>query len=143
MVWMENVATEGVDGRFAEDEVGAWSGRKGEEAKIFTGARSHAAPGHGTGAAQFGTDGLARGVAQKEDGVGSGIGIEVAGAGIIPGGGMVTSLSAMDVMGRHPRLLGFRRGQKGGRSSALAAAAAVVMTSYYCNAPRLGVATGI
>ena len=59
LVGMEKVATEGVDSRFAEDDVGARDGGKAEEAEIFTGARSHAAPGDGTGAAQFGADGLA------------------------------------------------------------------------------------
>jgi len=80
VVGMKEVAAEGVDGRFAEDDVGTRSGRKGEEAEIFTGARSHAAPRNGTGAAQFGADRLAVGVAQQEEGVGFGIGVEVTGA---------------------------------------------------------------
>ena len=75
---MEHMATEDVDSRFAEDDVGAREGRKGEEAKIFTGTGSHAAPGNGTCAAQFGTDGLAVGVVEQEDGVGTGVGVEVA-----------------------------------------------------------------
>lgn len=81
MLGMENVTTDGVDGRFAEDDVGTRSARNREEAQIFTGARSHAAPGHGADAAKFGPDGLAMGVAQQEEGVGFGIGVEVAGAG--------------------------------------------------------------
>ena len=78
VIGMKGVATEGVDGRFAEDDVGARDGRTGEEAKIFTGTRSHAAPRHGAGAAQFGADGLAVGVAEEEDGVGAGVSVEVA-----------------------------------------------------------------
>jgi len=76
---MEYVTTDGVDGRFAENDVRSREGGNGEEAEIFTGARGHAAPGNGTGAAQFGADGLSVGVAQKEDGVGFGVGVEVAG----------------------------------------------------------------
>lgn len=75
---MEHVATEGVDGRFAEDDVGAREGRKGEEAEIFAGTGSQATPGHGTGAAQFGADRLAGDIAEEEDGVGPCVGVEVA-----------------------------------------------------------------
>ena len=77
-LWVEKVATDGVNGRFAEDDVGSRDGGKGEEAKIFTGTRGHAAPGNGTCAAEFCADGLAGEVAQQEDGVGSGVGVEVA-----------------------------------------------------------------
>ena len=76
---MEKVATDGVDGRFAEDDVRSRNGRDGEEAQILAGARGHAAPGKWTGAAQFGADGLAMPIAQEEDGVGSGVGVEVTG----------------------------------------------------------------
>ena len=43
--WMKEVATEGVDGRFAQDDGLGRGGGDGEEAAIFAGARSHAAPG--------------------------------------------------------------------------------------------------
>jgi len=79
MAGMEQVATESVDGRFAEDDVGTGSGRNGEEAKVLARARGHAAPSHGACATQFGTDGLASGVAQEEDGVGSGVSVKIAG----------------------------------------------------------------
>lgn len=75
---MEHVTTDGVDGRFAENDVRSRDGWNGEEAEIFTGTLGHAAPRDGTGAAQFATDGLAGGVAQQEDGIGCGIGVEVA-----------------------------------------------------------------
>ena len=42
--WMKGVATEGVDGRFAEDDGLSGVGADGEEAAIFAGARGHAAP---------------------------------------------------------------------------------------------------
>ena len=76
MLGMENVTADGVDGRFAENDAGTRSGRNGEEAEIFPGARSHAAPGHRADAAKLGADGLAVGVAQQEEGVGFGIGVE-------------------------------------------------------------------
>ena len=80
MVGVEQVTTESVDGRFAKDDIGPGSGRNGEEAKVFARTRGHAAPSHWACATQFGTDGLASGVAQQEDGVGSGVGVKIAGA---------------------------------------------------------------
>ena len=70
MIGMEEVATEGVDGRFAEDNVTTRAGRDGEEAEIFARARSHAAPGNRTAPPQFGANRLACVVTQQEDGVG-------------------------------------------------------------------------
>ena len=78
---MDHVTTDGVDGRFAENDVRSREGWNREEAKIFPGTLGHAAPRDGTGAAQFGTDGLPGGVVQQEDRVGSGIGVEVAAVG--------------------------------------------------------------
>jgi hypothetical protein len=77
VIGMKDVATEGVDGRFAEDNVRTWERGNGEEAKVFAGTRSHAAPGHGACATQFCADGLAEGVAQEEDGVGFCVGVEI------------------------------------------------------------------
>ena len=67
---MKDVATEGVDGRLAEDDGVSGGGGHREAAMIFAGAWSHAAPGRRGGAAQFGADGGGWGVAQQEDRIG-------------------------------------------------------------------------
>ena len=54
---MQEKATHGVDGRFAEhDRRWTWSG-DGKVAEIFLRTRRHAAPGWKSGAAQFGANG--------------------------------------------------------------------------------------
>ena len=45
VVGMKDVATEGVDGRFAQDDGVGGGGTDGEAAAIFAGAWRHAAPG--------------------------------------------------------------------------------------------------
>ena len=73
---MKRMATEGVDGRLAQDDgLGGGDDGDGEEATVFAGTRSQATPRPGGGAAQLGADGAGRGVAQKEDRVGAGIGV--------------------------------------------------------------------
>ena len=81
VLWVEHVTTDGIDGRFAEDDVGSREGGNGEEALVLLGTRGHAAPGNRTATAQFGPDGLAGGVAEQEDNIGPGVGIKVAGVG--------------------------------------------------------------
>ena len=82
----QGVTTEGIDGGLAQDAgfercVWPWlaAGRDGEGAEVLAGAWGHAAPREGADAAQFGTDGLAVGVTEEEDGVGSRVGVETAG----------------------------------------------------------------
>ena len=76
---MENQATEGVDGRFAEDYAG-WCGKRawpwgeprhGEHAQVFLRTRGHPPPWHGTGAAQFGSHRFISLSKEQEDGVGA------------------------------------------------------------------------
>ncbi len=73
---MQDLATEGVDGRLAQDDGLGGGDGDGEEATVFAGTRSQSTPGPGGGAAQFGTDGGGRRIAQQEDRVGVGIGVE-------------------------------------------------------------------
>ena len=79
MLGMKRQATDGIDGRLAEDDGGLRGGRKVEEAVVFAGTRRHAAPGDWRGPTQFGPDGPALRVAQQENGVGSRVGVETAG----------------------------------------------------------------
>ena len=86
---MQGVATEGVDGRFAENGGVEELLRDGKEPEVLAGARRHAPPGgHGglpaearaqTGATKFGPDGLVTAIKQQEHRVGSGVGVEIAG----------------------------------------------------------------
>ena len=73
---MEGQATDGVNGRFAQDDAGEGRGGNGEAAQVFLGTRSQAAPSRAAGAAQFGADGVVILVAEEKDGIGAGIGIE-------------------------------------------------------------------
>jgi hypothetical protein len=73
---MQDLATEGVDGRLAQDDGLGGGDGDGEETIVFTGTRSQSAPRPVGGAAQLGTHDGGRGVAQKEDSVGGGIGVE-------------------------------------------------------------------
>ena len=79
MLGMKRQATDGIDGRLAEDDGGLRGGRKVEEAEVFAGTRRHAAPGERRGTTQFGPDGPALRVAQQENGVGSRVGVEASG----------------------------------------------------------------
>ena len=76
MARMEGLATDGIDGRFAQDHDGKRFVRDGEAAQVSLGAEGQAVPGTGGGPAQFGADRDASLVAQEEDGVGSGVGVE-------------------------------------------------------------------
>ena len=73
---MEGKATDGVNGRFAKDDDREGLGGNGEEAQVFLGTKSQAAPSTAAGTAQFGADGVVVLVAQEKDGVGAGISIE-------------------------------------------------------------------
>ena len=79
MLGMKRLATNGINGRLAENDGWLLGGRKGEEAEVFLGTRRHAAPGERRGATQLGPDGPALRVAQQENGVGSRVGVEASG----------------------------------------------------------------
>ena len=77
---MEEKATHGIDGRFAEHDHSRIRSADGEESKIFLGARSHTAPGcRSYGSTQFGADGPVFFSKQQKDGIGASVGIELAG----------------------------------------------------------------
>ena len=57
MVGMKNKATDGVNGRLAEDDGLKGMSGDGKEAVIFAGAGSHAAPATGGGSPKLGADG--------------------------------------------------------------------------------------
>jgi len=76
---MEGKATDGVDRRFAKDHWGSVLGGHSETTQVFAGAGGQAAPSPWGGAAKFSADRSLLFGAQKEDGVGSVIGIKAAG----------------------------------------------------------------
>ena len=78
-VGIEGAATDGVDGRFAQDDGLRARGADGEVAAFLPRARRHAAPRFVSGSTQFGADGLVPFVAQDEDGVVLAIGVQIAG----------------------------------------------------------------
>ena len=92
IVRVESKATDGVDGRFAEDgrswRLGAgdlwvavpWQGGwEGKEAEVFLGSGGHAAPAAGRGSAKLGANGSIFLSQQHKHGVGAEVGVEEAG----------------------------------------------------------------
>ena len=75
---MQDKATEGVNGRLANNQSGPRLSGNGEAALVFPRARGHTAPLPLRGSAQFGAHGEILRVAQQEDGIGSGVGVEAA-----------------------------------------------------------------
>jgi len=70
------MATDGVDGGLAENDRVAGGRGDAEEATVFAGTRSHAAPTPGRGTAQFGAHRMGGRVQEDEHRVGPGIGVE-------------------------------------------------------------------
>ena len=78
-VGIEDRATEGVDGRFAQDSHLGVRGTGCEVAQVFTGARGEAAPSGSCSAAEFGANGPVFLSKEQEDGIGLVVGIKAAG----------------------------------------------------------------
>ena len=76
---MEQQATDGVDGGFAQDHHRRVRSLDGEVAEIFLGAGRHAAPTLRSGAAQFGAHRCVFLSQQEEDRIATTIGIEFSG----------------------------------------------------------------
>ena len=76
---VQSKAADGINGGFAEDDGRHGLGWDGEEAQIFAGAWSHAAPATGGGSPEFSADGDVMGVVHQENGIGASIGIQGAG----------------------------------------------------------------
>ncbi len=76
---IEREATDGVDGRFTEDDLVTRSGGDGEKAEIFAGARGHATPEARTGSTQLGADGKVIFSQEEENRVGPVVGVESGG----------------------------------------------------------------
>jgi len=78
MLRMEGKAADGVNGRLAQDDGRDRSGGNGEVAPVLLGAWGHAPPGLMICSAEFGADRDVFLSQEKEDGIGSVIGIEAA-----------------------------------------------------------------
>jgi len=76
---MEQPATDGINGGFAQDHPGRVRGLNGKVAEIFLRSGRHAAPTLRSGAAQFGAHRCILFSKQKEDGIATAIGIEFSG----------------------------------------------------------------
>ena len=73
---MEGEAADGVDGRLTQNDGRQGGGGNGEEAQVLLGTGGHSAPTVVSGPAEFGADRSVILSQQKEDGIGSGIGVE-------------------------------------------------------------------
>src|ERR1700730_3388390 len=107
---MEGQATNGVDGRLAQDDGRTKGGGNGEEAQVLLGTGGHAPPGVVTGCAEFGADRNVIVGPQEEDGIGSVVRVKSSGLDErIDQEGRKTTLKKQ-ILSEVAKLSGIRRG---------------------------------